>query len=252
MAELPADPMLAKMLLAAEQYGVVEQVLTICAMLDVNAAVFYRPQDKAVHADAAKAAFGRGRGAHGDHMQLKNVYEQWAETDFSTQFCYENYVQVRSMRKARDIREQLAELCQRIELTKCSNPDDSEAVRKAVTAGYFYHTAKIQRDGSFKTIKNAHQVHVHPSSALHKLDPMPQYLVYHQLQFTKQEYMRQIIEIQPQWLVEIAPHYYRPKDLEADAQKDKATLQSKVLASIAKQAGDSQRDPRAKTKPGPA
>ena len=29
----------------------------------------------------------------------------------------------------------------------------------------------------------------------------------------------QVIEIKPEWLVEIAPHYYKKKELEADAAK---------------------------------
>lgn len=30
----------------------------------------------------------------GDHLALHGVYTQWAETNFSAQFCYENFVQV--------------------------------------------------------------------------------------------------------------------------------------------------------------
>ena len=32
--------------------------------------------------------------------------------------------------------------------------------------------------------------------------------MYHELVFTSKEYMRQVVEIKPEWLVEIAPHYY--------------------------------------------
>jgi pre-mRNA-splicing factor ATP-dependent RNA helicase DHX16 len=31
--------------------------------------------------------------------------------------------------------------------------------------------------------------------------------------------MRNVIEIKPEWLAEIAPHYYKKKELEADAAK---------------------------------
>ena len=37
---------------------------------------------------------------------------------------------------------------------------------------------------------------------------LPRWLVYHELVFTSKEYMRQVLEIKPEWLVEIAPHYY--------------------------------------------
>jgi len=153
-------------------------------------------------------------------MALKNVYEQWRDTNYSTNWCYENYIQIKSLRRARDVRDQLTALCDRVELERNSNPD-SENIRKAITAGYFYHTAKLQKDGSYKTIKNQHTVAVHPSSSLFKEDPLPKWLVYHQLQFTKQEYMRQIIVIKPEWLVEIAPHFYKPNDIDDGLSKKK-------------------------------
>ena len=43
-------------------------------------------------------------------------YTEWVDTNYSTQWCYENYVQVRQLNKARDIREQLQGLCERVEV----------------------------------------------------------------------------------------------------------------------------------------
>ena len=59
----------------------------------------------------------------GDHLTLLNVYNQWAETDYSTQWCFENFIQYRSMKRARDIRDQLEGLLERVEidLGKVSN-----------------------------------------------------------------------------------------------------------------------------------
>jgi hypothetical protein len=65
----------------------------VCAMVSVGGAVFYRPKDKAVHADNAHNNFHRG--AVGDHVALLNVFAGWAESNFSTQWCYENFVQAR-------------------------------------------------------------------------------------------------------------------------------------------------------------
>jgi HrpA-like RNA helicase len=87
------------MIVASDKYNCSEEMTTVCAMLSCGGAVFYRPKDKAVHADAAHAAFHRG--GVGDHLALLAVYTQWAETDFSTQWCYENFVQVRTMKRAR-------------------------------------------------------------------------------------------------------------------------------------------------------
>ena len=102
MAEFPLDPMLSKAVIQAETYKCVDQALTICAMLSVGNSIFYRPKEKALHADNARKNFFRPCG---DHMTLLNVFEQWKETNYSINWCFENFIQMRSMKRARDIKE---------------------------------------------------------------------------------------------------------------------------------------------------
>lgn len=70
------------------------------------------------------------------------------------------------MKRARDIREQLVGLMERTEIQLESNLDDNDAIRKAITSGFFYHTANLQKTGAYKTVKNPQTVHIHPSSGL--------------------------------------------------------------------------------------
>ena len=108
-------------------------------MLSESSSLFYRPKDKKLHADQARQNFIRPGG---DHFTLLNVWEQWAETNFSQQFCYEQFLQFKSLSRARDIRDQLAGLCERVEVVIKSNPNsnDMTPIQKALTAGYFYNT----------------------------------------------------------------------------------------------------------------
>ena len=53
---------------------------------------------------------------------------------------------------------------------------------------------------------------MHPSSGL--VEVPPRLVLYHELVLTSKEYMRQVTDIKPEWLLEIAPHYYNPKDVE--------------------------------------
>ncbi|XP_059142711.1 pre-mRNA-splicing factor ATP-dependent RNA helicase DHX16-like [Physella acuta] len=214
MAEFPVDPMMSKMILASEKYKCSKEVITIAAMLSVNNAIFYRPKDKIVHADTARHNFFVPGG---DHLTLLNVYNQWEETEYSTQWCYENYIQHRSMKRARDVRDQLEGLLERVEIDVMSNTGDTVAIRKAITAGYFYHTVRLTKGGQYKTVKSQQTVMVHPNSCL--FEEHPRWLVYHELVFTTKEFMRQVIEIENLWLLEVAPHYYRSKDLEDGAGK---------------------------------
>nr|XP_055053012.1 pre-mRNA-splicing factor ATP-dependent RNA helicase DHX16 isoform X1 [Misgurnus anguillicaudatus] len=226
MAELPADPMLSKMILASEQYKCSEEVLTIAAMLSVNNSIFYRPKDKVVHADNARMNFVVPGG---DHMVLLNVYTQWVESGYSTQWCFENFIQFRSMKRARDVREQMEGLMDRIEVELCSANGDSMPIRKAVTAGYFYHTARLSK-GGYKTVKHQQTVYVHPNSSL--FEEQPRWLIYHELVFTTKEFMRQVIEIDSGWLLEVAPHYYKNKELEDSSTKKMPRKQGKAREEL--------------------
>lgn len=214
MAEFPVDPMMAKMLLASEKYKCSEEVVTIAAMLSVNGAIFYRPKDKIIHADTARKNFNH---MHGDHLSLLQVYNQWAESDYSTQWCYENYIQFRSMKRARDVREQLVGLMQRVEIEMVSGLPETINIRKAITSGYFYHIARLSKGGHYKTVKHNQTVMIHPNSAL--FEELPRWVLYHELVFTTKEYMRSVIEIESKWLLEAAPHYYKPKELEDSTNK---------------------------------
>ncbi|XP_066579606.1 pre-mRNA-splicing factor ATP-dependent RNA helicase DHX16 [Amia ocellicauda] len=226
MAELPVDPMLSKMILASEQYKCSEEVLTIAAMLSVNNSVFYRPKDKVVHADNARMNF---IVPGGDHLVLLNVYTQWVESGYSTQWCYENFIQFRSMKRARDVREQLEGLMERIEVELSSCQGDATPIRKAVTAGYFYHTSRLSKSG-YRTVKHQQTVYIHPNSAL--FEEQPRWIIYHELVFTTKEFMRQVIEIDSTWLLEVAPHYYKAKELEDSSSKKMPRIQGKTREEL--------------------
>jgi len=120
------------------------------------------------------------------------------------------------MKRARDVRDQLEGLLDRVEIEHSSTQDDVP-IRKAITAGFFYHTAKLQRSGAYRTVKHNQSVQIHPSSSL--FQTLPRWMIYHELVYTSKEFMRQVIEINPEWLIEIAPHYYQAKDVLDDATK---------------------------------
>ncbi|KAI1623009.1 adenosinetriphosphatase [Exophiala viscosa] len=215
MAEFPTDPMLARAILAADKYGCVEEILSIIAMLGEASALFFRPKDKKIHADSARARFTNKDG--GDHLSLLNVFQEWADSDYSFVWARENFLQQRSLTRARDVRDQLARLCDRVEVDagkSCGGSTNIEPVQKAITAGFFPHSARLQRDGqSYRTVKNGQVVYVHPSSVL--IESQPKWTIYHELVLTSKEYMRSCMPLKPEWLIEVAPHYYKKKDLES-------------------------------------
>jgi len=227
MAEFPVEPLLAKTIIESVNYKCVDQMLTITAMLSVGNAIFFRPKDKALHADNAKMNFSR---AGGDHLGLLNVYNQWKEVNYGEQWCFENYIQVRSMRRARDIKEQLIKICERVGIDvtdpELSTYDDEWGtnIRKCICHGYFYNAAKATKGGKYRTLKNSYSVMIHPSSMVFKAQP--EWVIYHELVLTSSDFMRNVIPIEPEWLMEVAPHFYKESDLidrkEEEKKKKKA------------------------------
>lgn len=211
MSEFPLDPMLSKMIVASNKYKCSDEIISIAAMLSVGNSMFYRPKAKKVLADSAHRSFHFGNV--GDHIALLNVYRSWKESNHSTQWCYENYVQATSMRRARDIRDQLEGLLRRVGIPLTSNLNDLDAIKKAIASGFFPHSAKqLHKYGEvYRTVKNLQNVYIHPSSGLAGV--FPKWIIYHELVLTTREFMRQVTELKPEWLLEIAPHYYKLEEV---------------------------------------
>ncbi|CAB9514499.1 splicing factor ATP-dependent RNA helicase-like protein cdc28 [Seminavis robusta] len=220
MAEFPLDPMLSKTVIVSEKLKCMSEILSMVAMLSLGAGVFYRPKDKALLADTARMNFARGGG--GDHMSLYRCYHDWAQSNYSSIWCMENFVQLRTIRKARDIREQLEGLCERVEIDPAVSVDgEVEPPMKAITAGFFYNVARLGRSGEYQTVKQHKTVYIHPSSVMAKDEKPPTWVVYFELAFTTKEFMRQVAPIEPEWLVEFAPHYFQEIDVAETNKKKK-------------------------------
>lgn len=211
MAQLAIDPSQSKTLLTAVDMGCSEPVLTVVSMLAVQKrGVFYRPRDQQDAADAAKRTFHQPEG---DQITLMAVYNAWAENGMSEDWCKMHFLKHRMLVEARDTRDQLKDmLTRRHPNISHSSDHDLTSVRKAITAGYFFHAAKRvdSHARSYVTMADRREVYVHPSSVL--IDDPPKYVLYDDLRLTKKEYMAELLAIEPQWLAELAPAFYaRPK-----------------------------------------
>lgn len=206
MAEFPLEPNLSKMLILSVDLGCSEEILIITSMLSVENP-FYRPRDKQAQADMRKAKFHQ---AEGDHLTLLAVYRGWEASKFSNPWCFENFVQARSMKRAQDVRKQLVTIMDRYKLDLLSAGKNYKLICKAITAGFFTHAAKKDPQEGFRTLVDQNPVYIHPSSAL--FNKNPEYVIYHELVLTSKEYMRNVMEIDPKWLVELAPAFYKPAD----------------------------------------
>jgi HrpA-like RNA helicase len=164
------------------------------------------------------------------------------------------------MMRARDVRSQLLNMCKRVGVDVDAAGHDDEAqhfsnreaqgtldapapsagpavspldvrLRKAIASGFFFNCAKLETDGSYRTVKQRQQVFIHPSSCLcpkrvekgprggkpSEVDtrsaPPPQWVVYFELVRTSKDYMRNVIAVEHDWLRKVAPHYFRAEEV---------------------------------------
>ncbi|TIA99750.1 hypothetical protein E3P96_02828 [Wallemia ichthyophaga] len=206
MADFPMDPSRAKMLIASVDLECSKEILTIVAMLEAQN-VFYRPKEKQQQADAKKAKFHQPEG---DHLTLLAVYNGWEASRFSNPWCFENFIQARTIKRAADVRKQLVAIMDRYHHEVISCGKNYNRVRRAITAGFFRHAAKKDPTEGYKTLVEGTPVAIHPSSSL--FNRSPEWVIYHELVLTSREYMREIITIEPKWLTEVAPTFFKTAD----------------------------------------
>jgi len=206
MAEFPLEPNLSKMLIMSVSLGCSDEILTIVSMLSVQN-VFYRPKEKQAIADQRKAKFNQPEG---DHLTLLAVYNSWKNNKFSSAWCYENFVQQRTLKRSQDVRKQLLGIMDRHKLDVVSCGQSTTRVQKAICSGFFRNAAKKDPQEGYRTLVDAQMVAIHPSSAL--FHRQPEWVVFHEVVQTTKEYLREVTTIDPKWLVEYAPAFFKFSD----------------------------------------
>ncbi|KAJ2905556.1 pre-mRNA-splicing factor ATP-dependent RNA helicase PRP16 [Zalerion maritima] len=214
MAEFPMEPAMAKAVIASGKEGCVEEVVSIVAMLGEASALFFRPKNKQKEADSARERFTVKEG--GDHLTLLNIFIQWIDSGYSPIWARENFLQQRSLTRARDVRDQLMKLVERVEIAPSScGASNLRPIKRALSAGFFQNAARITRSGdSYRPLKKNGTVYIHPSSVCFNSHPPVKTVIFHELVLTTKEYMRSCMPIEIQWLTEMAPHLYKKDEME--------------------------------------
>ena len=204
MAEFPLSPMFAKMLLEADKYDCSEEIVTIAAMMQIQN-VFITPPRQKIEAQRAKRRFSVEEG---DHLTLLNVYNAFITYQKNSRWCHENFLNYKGLLRATEIRGQLCRLMKKfgVELVQCQ--EDIKAVQRCIVAGFFANAAHLHYTGVYRTVKDDHTLYIHPTSVLYVETP-PAWVVFSEVVHTSKEFMRDVTVIKPEWLYELAPHFYQ-------------------------------------------
>lgn len=219
IAEMPIDPCLARMLIASGDMGCSEQALSIAAMLSVNS-VFVRP--RLYKADSIKAHRGFAM-REGDHLTLLNVYNTFLDSGKDYEWCQVNYVNYQALRRANEIRKHLRRFLVRfkIPIKELDESTDESAVTllKCVLSGFFPNVAQLTSGGAYLTVKGKQRLVIGRGSVL--CGSGYRWVMFHQVVETEHgKQMREVTAIQPSWLSEIAPHYYKYTGVDTERSKE--------------------------------
>ena len=175
MAELSVEPMMAKVLLSAPEFGCLSEILTIAAMTSLQGAVWFSHEGSKKSEETARRKFAVEEG---DHLTLLNVYHAFVtKGKKDSKWCRDHYLNFKSMTRAVSIRNQLRRYLERFglnveeslsapDIIRAGRPDKAEQIRRCLTTGYFAHAARMQPDGSFRTVNGGTVLFAHPTSLM--------------------------------------------------------------------------------------
>ena len=228
MAELAVEPMMAKTLLSAPAFNCLSEILSIAAMTSLQGAVWFSHDDNKKGTDTARRKFA---AEEGDHLTLLNVYQAFVTKGRKdAKWCRDNFLNYKSMTRAVSIRAQLKRYLERFGIdveeslalrdrdrqghssqpSTVNQADKSVQIRRCLTTGFFAHAARMQPDGTFKTVSGGTILHAHPTSLM--FNRRADWVLFHEVMETgNKTFIRDVTKIEKGWLLEFGGEYYKIK-----------------------------------------
>ena len=214
MSSFPTDPRVSKMLLTSLELGCSAEVLAVAGVLQVPT-IFLQPrtQRQKLDYDAAMADL---MDPSGDHVTYANIMADMEDKRLDAEDCKEKFLNYTALKRAMEVRSQLSRFLRRFGRVQGMNVagDDqgecSKVIRKCVTAGFFFHVAKLANDGQYYTLRGKHRVTPSSSSVLHSHGGASEYIVFGESHDGPRGGLeiRSCSTIEARWLRELAPHYW--------------------------------------------
>ncbi|HEX2902322.1 MAG TPA: ATP-dependent RNA helicase HrpA [Jatrophihabitans sp.] len=209
IAQLPVDPRLARMVLEAEQRGVLRDVLVLAAALSIQ-----DPRERpAEHQQAADQLHSRFLDPSSDFVGYLNLWNYLREQQSAlsgNQFrrmCRAEYLNYLRIREWQDLVGQLRQVVKgmgvRIGDQPSTAPEQFEQIHRALLSGLLSHIGL--RDPAKRDYFGARNARfaIFPGSALFK--KQPQFVMAAELVETSRLYARVNAAVQSEWAEELAP-----------------------------------------------
>ena len=90
--------------------------------------------------------------SEGDHVTYLKIFRAFKAAQDQKEFCTQNFVNLRQMRFAAEVRKQLMELCRKEDIPVQSAGSQTEPVRRALAQGLFTNVARLTKEGTYVTV----------------------------------------------------------------------------------------------------
>jgi ATP-dependent helicase HrpA len=208
LAQLPVDPRLGRMILAADSEGCVREVLVLAAALSIP-----DPRERPIDSEeAARQKHARFADDHSDFVSYLNLWRYLAEQrkarsgNAFRRMCREEFLHYLRIREWQDLVGQLRSIARDLGIRESSDPQpaDPARVHAALLAGLLSHIGVRETDSrEYLGARNSRFV-LAPGSVLTKRPP--RWVVVADLVETTRLYGRMAARIQPEGVERIAEH----------------------------------------------
>lgn len=150
MGIFPLDPRFSKILISAQNYGCLEEALTIVAILSGESFLLTPPSKRELVQNIRQ----KFSSAYGDHITLLNIYREFSNAGQSNKdkWCHEYFISRMNITYVEQIRNQLEEICKKCGLSPSSCGSQMDQVRKCLLTGLFMNVAELHKDKNYITV----------------------------------------------------------------------------------------------------
>lgn len=206
LARVPLDPRLARMVLAAPQFGCLEEILIITSALSIQDPR-ERPMDKQQASDEKHRRFEDKDSDFQAFLSLWNYVQEQQQTLSQNQFrkqCQKEFLSYLRLREWQDIHYQVRQATRELSLTINQDAAPEQAIHSAILTGLLSHIGMKDGDKSeYIGARNARFM-IFPGSGLFKKPP--KWSMVAELTETSRLYGRIAARIQPEWIEPLAGH----------------------------------------------
>ncbi|MEJ7798603.1 MAG: ATP-dependent RNA helicase HrpA [Solirubrobacteraceae bacterium] len=206
LAQLPVDPRLGRMVLAADRLGCADEVIVIAAALSIQDPRV-RPLEQRAAADQQHARFKDERS---DFIGLVNlwVYLRAQQRELSgnrfRKLCRNEFLHYLRVREWQDLASQLRQAARSVGVTLNQEPADPQSVHIALLSGLLSHVGLHDvRRREYEGARGA-RFAIAPGSVLARRQPS--WVMVAELMETSRLWGRTAAQIQPSWIEPLAGH----------------------------------------------